>query len=262
MTRAGTRRHRIAWRAPMLALALLVLPAQRDPILVPEVSQDEVRLRQGFTGTELLLFGAILDPTGQRAGRAYDIVVVLKGPVEAIRVREKEQVGGIWINARSNDYRSAPAFYALAATRPIEQIVDEKTAAIFEFGTRFIQMSPSGTIDPVEQTRFQEGLVDQRRRQGLYKEEIGGVTLREDVLYQARIALPSNVRTGTYTAETFAVARGRVIASAIAEVEVRKVGFERFVEDSSQHYSLLYGIAAVVLSVGTGLVAGRVLARG
>lgn len=256
------RLRHLAVRAPLLGLALLALSGQRDPILVPEVSQHEVRLRQGFTGTELLLFGAILDPSGQRAGRAYDIVVVLKGPVEAIRVREKEQVGGIWINARSNDYRSAPAFYALAATRPIDRIVDNKTAAIFEFGTRFIQMSPSGVIDPVEQARFQQGLVDQRRRQGLYQENIGGVTLSEDVLYQARIALPSNVRAGTYTAETFAVTRGRVIASATAAVEVRKVGFERFVEDTSQRYSLLYGFAAVALSVGTGLVAGRVLARG
>ena len=54
-------------RATRIALTLVfffVLSAQRDPILVPEVSQHEVQVRQGFTGTELLLFGAILDPDG------------------------------------------------------------------------------------------------------------------------------------------------------------------------------------------------------
>ena len=33
----------------------------------------------------------------------------------------------------------------------------------------------------------------------------GGVSVSEQVLYQARIALPSNVQTGVYTAETFAI---------------------------------------------------------
>ena len=246
-------------RHVLLILAALFLMGQRDPILVPEVSQHEVKVRQGFTGTELLLFGAILDPAGARA-RDYDIVVVLKGPTEPIRVREKERIGGMWLNANSTAFRSAPSFFAVSASRPIGEIVDDRTAAIYEFGTGFIQLSPSGQIDPEEQARFTAGLVDLRRRQGLYKEDERGVSINEQVLYQARIALPSNVQTGTYTAETFAVTRGRVIASAVAEVEVRKVGFERFVEVFAQHQSLLYGLVAVALSVLMGWIAGRVFA--
>jgi uncharacterized protein (TIGR02186 family) len=244
----------------LLTLVLVFLPAQRDPILVPEVSQHEVRVRQGFTGTELLLFGAILNPAGTRAGRGYDVVVVLKGPAEPIRLREKAKVGGVWINASSTDFRSAPSYFAVAASRPIADIVDERTAAIYEFGTDFIQLSPTGEIDPAEQARFSGGLVDLKRRQGLYQENMNGVKISERVLYQARMVLPSNVQTGTYTAETFAVAGGRVVSSAIAEVEVRKVGFERFVEVFAQHQSFLYGLLAVALSVGMGWIAGRLFA--
>lgn len=247
-------------RAALLMMFALLLMGQRDAILVPEVSQHEVQVQQGFTGTQLLLFGAILDPRGQRAGREYDIVVVLKGPSEPIRMREKEKVGGIWINAGSTDFRSAPAFFAVASSRPVDEIVDEKTAAIYEFGTGFIQLSPTGVIDPVEQQRFSAGLVDQREREGLYKQDMDGVSIREQVLYQARIDLPSNVTTGTYTAETFAVAQGRVIASAVAEVEVRKVGLDWLVEVFAQRYSLWYGISAVLLSVGMGWAAGRLFA--
>ena len=243
-----------------LLLSLLALSAQSDPILVPEVSQSDVQVRQGFTGTELLLFGAILDPQGQRAGQAYDIVVVLKGPTTPIRVREKERVAGIWVNAESTAFRSAPSFFAVASSKPIADIVDERTAAIYELGTEFIQLSPSGVIDVEEQQRFAHGLVDLRTRQGLYKQAIGGVEISEQVLYQARISLPSNVQTGTYTAETFAIARGRVIASAIAEVEVRKVGFERFIELFAQQQALFYGLLAVAMSVGMGWIAGRLFA--
>ena len=247
-------------RAFALLVCLFTLTAQRAPILVPEVSQDEVQVRQGFTGTELLLFGAILDPAGNRAGQDYDIVVVLKGPTEPIRLREKERFGPIWMNASSTAFRSAPSFFAVVSSQEISQIVDDRTAAIYELGLDFIQLSPSGTIDPKEQQRFAEGLVDFKQRQGLYKEAMKGVSISEQVLYQARIALPSNVTTGTYTAETFAITRGRVIASAIAEVEVRKVGFEKIVVDYSQDLSFIYGAFAVLLSISMGWLAGRLFA--
>lgn len=247
-------------RALLVLLLAFLLMGQRDPVLVPEVSQHEVQVRQGFTGTELLLFGAVLDPSG-RAGQDYDIVVVLKGPAEPVRLREKERFAGVWINAANTDFRSVPSYFAVASSRPIEQIVDEKTAAIYEFGTRNIQLSPGGTIDPEEQFRFAAGLVDLKTRQGLYKEDFSGVSISEGVLYQARISLPSNVTTGTYTAETFAVTDQRVIASAVAEVEVVKVGFERFVADSARDWGLAYGLIAVLLSVGMGWGAGRLFAR-
>lgn len=247
-------------RAWLLLFFAVLTMGQRDPVLVPEVSQHEVQVRQGFTGTELLLFGAIIDPIAQRTGGRYDIVVVLKGPSEPIRVREKERIAGVWLNAEDTDFRSAPSFFAVASSRPIEQIVDEKTAAIYEFGTSYIQLSPSGVIDTEEQARFAAGLVDLKTRQGLYKEQVGGVTISEEVLYQARIELPSNVTTGIYTAETFAISRGRVLASATAEVAVRKVGFERFVENSANRHGLVYGLVAVILSIGMGWAAGRFFA--
>ncbi|NBS23315.1 MAG: hypothetical protein EBS78_04900 [Altererythrobacter sp.] len=247
-------------RALFVLFAAFFLMGQRDAILVPAVSQDEVQVRQGFTGTELLLYGAILDPRGQRGGAEYDIVVVLKGPTEPITIREKDRIAGVWMNAQSSDFRSAPSFFAVAASRPVEEIVDERTAAIYELGTEFIQLSPTGQIDPEEQARFAAGLVDLRHRLGLYNEDMSGVTINEQVLYQARIQLPSNVITGEYTAETFAISDGRVIASAIAEVEVRKVGFERLVEVFSQRFALLYGLLAVGLSVSMGWIAGRLFA--
>ena len=247
-------------RVWLALLAFVALTGQRDPILVPEVSQHEIQVRQGFTGTELLLFGAILDPDGRRARRPYDIVVVLKGPTEPILVREKAKKLGVWVNAQSTAFRSAPSFFSVASSRPIAEIVDDRTAAIYELGLGFLQLSPTGAIDPVEQARFTKGLVDLRQREGLYREAGEGVTINNSVLYQARIPVPSNVVTGRYTAETFAISDGRVIASAIAEVEVQKQGFERFVAEQADRSSVLYGLFAVFLSLFMGWLAGRVFA--
>ncbi len=248
-------------RAFLALIALLLLGGARDPILVPEVSQHEIRLRQGFTGTELLLFGAILNPEGTRAGRDYDIVVLLKGPTQSIVVREKQKVAGVWINANSTEFRSAPAYFAVASSRPIKDIVDEKTAAIYELGLNWLQLSPIGEINPAEQVRFAAGLVDLMTRGGLYQQNTGGVSISEQVLYQARISLPSNVPEGTYIAETFAISKGRVVASASSTVEVRKLGMERAIAHFANARPFLYGLLAVIISLLMGWAAGRLFSR-
>ena len=247
-------------RLVLALLALVLLGGARDPILVPDVSQHEIRLRQGFTGTELLLFGAILNPDGTRAGRDYDIVVVLKGPTQSIIVREKQKVAGVWINAESAEFRSAPAYYAVASSRPIERIIDDKTAAIYELGLPWLQLSPIGSIDPEQQTRFAAGLVDLNTRGGLYQQAEGAVTISEQVLYKVALSLPSNVPAGTYVAETFAISRGRVVASASSAVEVRKLGFEGAVARFADEQSFFYGLLAVAISLGMGWLAGRLFA--
>ena len=247
-------------RALVALIALLFLAGARDPILVPEISQHEVQVRQGFRGTELVLFGAILNPEGTRAGQDYDIVVVLKGPTQSIVLREKRRIAGIWVNAESAEFRSAPTYFAVASSRPIEKIVDDKTAAIYELGLPWLQLSPIGSYDPKEQARMSAGLVDLLSREGLYRQDPHGVKVSQQVLYQARIALPSSVQTGTYTAETFAISQGRVVASAISRVVVRKQGFERAVAQYAQDNGFLYGLMAVFLSVGMGFLAGRLFA--
>jgi len=244
----------------LLPPALLMLTAADEPMLVPDVSQREVEIQYSFTGADLLLFGAIVYPDGRQPKKPADIMVVLKGPDQSITMREKQKVAGIWVNADSTTFRSVPGYYAVAASKPLKDIVDERTAAIYEFGLGSLQLSPSGTIDPTAQDRFAAGLVDRQRRQSLYSEDDRGVTITDDVLYRARIWLPSSVPIGTYTAETFAIRKGRVVASALAHVEVRKLGIERAIATFARHYAFFYGLLVVALSAAMGWIAGRLFA--
>ena len=245
----------------MLALAPVFLMGARDPILVPDVSQHEVEIRHDFNGTSLLLFGAILSPEGTRAGQDYDIVVVVEGPTRPIVLRQKSRVAGVWINAASATFRSVPSFYAVASARPLRQIVDDRTAAIYELGLGALQLSPSDSIDPAAQARFSAGLVDLMTRGGLYSQSEHAVTVTGQVLYQARIFLPSSVQTGDYTAETFAISHGRVVASAISRVAVRKQGLDLAIANYAQRDALRYGVVAVAISVAMGWIAGRFFTR-
>jgi uncharacterized protein (TIGR02186 family) len=235
--------------------------AAAKPVLVPDISSRKVEIRYSFTGAQLLLFGAILYPGGRPPSRPADIVVVLRGPVEPIVLREKQKLAGIWMNADSNRFRSAPSFYAVASSRPINQLVDERTASIYEMGLQNLQLSPGGGAPPEKERRFEAGLLDLRGREGLYAEHPRGVEISQSVLYRATIAIPSQVPVGTYTAETYLIDRGRVLAAATREIEIGKSGFERFVALAARRHAILYGLVAVLLSLGLGWAAGALFRR-
>lgn len=245
--------------AILLALPLLIGASQ--PVLVPDVSSRSIEIRYSFTGAQLLLFGAILYPGGRAPTKPLDIAVVVKGPVEPILVREKQRIAYIWMNADSHRFRSAPSFYAIASSRPVRDLVDERTAAIYELGLNDLQLSPGGGALPDKERRFEAGLRDLRKRQGLYAENGQGVEISQHVLYRARINIPSQVPVGTYTAETFLIDNGRVVAVATRDIEIGKSGFERFIAVAARRYAFFYGLAAVMLSLGLGWFAAWLFAR-
>ncbi|AHE57356.1 TIGR02186 family protein [Sphingomonas sanxanigenens] len=245
----------------LVAMAAPLLMAQDKPRLVPDVSQRDVEIRYSFTGAELLLFGAIIYPGGRAPEKRADIVVVLKGPTESVIVREKQKIAGIWMNADSARFRSAPSYYAVAASRPIKALVDERTAAIYELGLDNLQLSPASARPTDEQRRFTAGLVDLNKRVGLYGEVVGEVEITDDVLYRARLRIPARVPVGTFTAETFLIQDGKVLAAAVRPIEIRKSGFERFIADAAERWSFVYGLVAVALSLALGWAAGALFRR-
>ncbi len=250
-------------RGPILLLALAPLLIAADkPVLVPDISARRVDIRYTFTGAQLLLFGAIVYPGGRAPAPPADIVVVLRGPVQPILLREKQKIGGlVWMNADSNRFRSAPSYYAVASSRPISALVDERTAAIYEMGLGNLQLSPGGGALPEKERRFEAGLLDLRTREALYSENPRGVEISNGVLYRATITIPSQVPVGTYTAETFLIDRGRVLAVATRDIQINKSGFERYVALAARRHSFLYGLVAILLSLGLGWAAATVFRR-
>ena len=247
--------------AALVALASLALVGASKPVLVPDVSARNIEIRYSFTGAQLLLFGAILYPGGRAPSDSADVVVVVKGPVEPIIVREKQRIAAIWMNADSSRFRSAPSFYAVASSKPISELVDERTAAVYELGLQNLQLSPGTGALPEKARRFEAGLLDLRRREGLYSENPRGVEISGGVLYRASITIPSQVPVGTYTAETFLIDNGRVLAAATRDIEIGKSGFERFVALAARRHALIYGLVSVLLSLGLGWAAATAFRR-
>ena len=248
-------------RASMFLLLAPLLIGAAKPQLVPDVSARQVQIRYTFSGAQLLLFGAVVFPDGRTPDHPVDIAVVLRGPVQPILIREKQKIAGIWMNADSSRFRSAPSFYSVASSRPVRDLVDERTASIYELGLHNLQLSPGGGALPEKERHFEAGLLDLRSRSGLYAENPHGVEITDGVLYRALITIPSQVPVGTYTAETFLIERGRVLAAATRDIQIDKSGFERYVALAAHRHRLAYGLACVIMSLGLGWAAAAGLRR-
>lgn len=249
-------------RILLALLLMLAAPAAAQPRLVTDLSQSRIDISYRFAGAELLIFGAIQYPGGRAPADPPGIAVVLRGPADPLTVRRKERVAGIWVNTEALRFETAPGFYAVATTSPVRDLLDERNAAIHEIGLAHLQLSPATAADPETTRTFQDGLVGLRKRERLFVEQPYGVQVTDNVLYRARIPIPSAVPVGNYSVQIHLIEDGKVRARSTAPVIIDKSGFERAIYVMAQERSLLYGLVAVGLALLMGWAAGSLLQRG
>ena len=242
--------------APRLAAALLAVPlwaaspapALASETLVVDLSSDEVAITTGFTGTELLLFGA-----KQESG---DVVVVLQGPNRDAVVRKRERVAGVWVNGESMVFRGVPAYYHVAATRPLEEIAPPDLLARLGIAAGTLDLAGTTEAPAARRAPFRDGLIRNRTRQGLFGYDPRGVRVQSERLFRATAVFPANVPTGPYRVNVYLFDRGKLLARQESVLVVRKVGLEASVFNFAHRQATLYGVVAIAVAVAAGWLAG------
>ncbi|MBM3537667.1 MAG: hypothetical protein FJX55_07505 [Alphaproteobacteria bacterium] len=227
----------------LVATMLGSAPARAQP-LVFDLSSHLIAITTGFSGTELLLFGAT-------EGEG-DVIVTLRGPETTTVVRRKSRVAGIWINTERMAFAGVPAFYRVAASRPLDQIAPPALRARHQVGLENLRMSPPADAPTGEIPAFRAGLLRNQEARGLYASEPGRVSFLGPRLFRTRVVLPANVPPGAYTAEVLLVRNGQVIAAQATPMLVSKIGLGADVYDFAHRHAALYGILAILLAVLSG----------
>lgn len=236
---------------------MMILPSMAVQALVTDLSNTRIEIRYSFDGAQLILFGAVGSSTVNPVTSEYDIVIVVRGPNAPTVVRRKDNVGGIWINNENLVFPSAPGYYAVAASRPLDEIA---SAIVYEAnGIGFSNLplltrTERGLVvpDPV----FKEALFRLRATDGLYRQEQDTVTKLAEGLFKTDIHLPANVPVGKFNVETFLFQNGSLKSRDRIALNVDKEGFERAAYDFAHGYPFFYGLTAVFVAIGAGWLAG------
>lgn len=237
----------------LLVFAISIAPAAKAEPLIADLSESVVKITTGFTGTKVLLFGAI-----QEQGK---IVVVVEGPRHALTVRRKQRVAGIWVNRSEVQFDDVPSFYQVLSSDPLEEWLPLRTRDLYQIGVEYLRFEPRSDVGPAEAARFRDALIRNMQRVGRYGVLEGNVTVMGGQLFRADLYLPANLPTGYYTIEVMLVKDGDVKSIQATPLLVTKSGLGADVFDLAYSYPALYGILAIVLATLAGLGANAVFRK-
>lgn len=239
------------------------LPPER---VEADVSARSIDVTAAFKGTEVTVFGTV-DNSRQPSPEAgyYDVIVTVEGAPAAAVVRRKSNVAGLWINTKSAKFDRTASYYAVASTRPLEEIADTDVLSQYGIGLDKIPLS----VDPAtaasatasELRDYQEALARLKVREGLYTRDDYGVTFSGRSLFRSTLALPANVPVGQLVARVYLFREGALLNKFTTRVALERTGIERFIFESAHNAPWLYGIFAVIMALSCGLAASAIFSR-
>lgn len=246
-------------RGPVLLLAGLIVLAAAKPAgaaepLVADLSDHRIQITTGFTGTEVLLFGAI-----EQEG---DVVVVVRGPPETLSVWRKDRYAGIWLNDKRVDFEGVPSFYAVGSNRILQEIADESVLSRHQIGVDHLRFEAKGlSRDDALYILFRRALIRNMQLAGLFAIDIDKVTFLGARLFRAELYFPANVPTGIYDVEVFLLRDGQVVSAQNTPLFVSKAGVDAWVFAFAHQWPKLHGIIAVLAALLAGSLAAYVFRR-
>ena len=245
--------HKIKIFTYIMLVALSLMPGKLlARSVIADLSLRSVEIDSGFTGTEILLFGARID--------AGDVVVVVRGPELSYIVRKKDKVAGVWVNKRQVKFEDVNGFYSVAANRPLEEIRNDYLLSSLNIGTDNLPLVIKGP--PVlEEAEFKSAFLERKVSDKLFTPEVGKVSFIGDTLFRTIVRFPENIPRGTYTAEVYLFSDGQLSGVQSTPILVYKKGFDAFIYDFSYRYPAAYGVLAVIIALVAGWIAGSLFRK-
>lgn len=238
----------------VVALASLAAPAAtRAEPLIADLTSHLIGITTGFTGTEVVLFGAVEDEG--------DVIVVVRGPDMPVAVRRKERVFGIWLNRRSVTFPAVPSFYTVASSRPLAEIAAPETLANTRIGLETLSLQPDQTLIPSDREAFTAALIDEKRKLGLFPEKPGKIAFLGNRLFRTTLYFPANLPTGGFQVSVYLFRNGKVIGAQTTPLLVSPIGLAAEMVRIAYRQPLLYGGVAVLVAVMAGYAAGFAFRR-
>lgn len=255
---------------PFLCLVALTLSAQAQEApnptgetIVAGLSQNLVSITTNFTGSEILIYGAVKREQPIPTDAPLEVIATVQGPSGPVTVRRKERRFGIWMNVEAVSINRAPSFYSIASSVPLNQALSEtenlRHQVTIPSAIQAVGIASEAEDAPV----FLNSLIRLRTEHKDYVLDESSVKLLESTLFRADVALPANLTEGDYKVRLFITRGGAVIDVHEEIITVNKDGLERWIYNLAHEQPLLYGLLSLLLAVmaGWGASAGFGLLR-
>jgi uncharacterized protein (TIGR02186 family) len=236
------------------------------------LTTTQVEVTSSYHGEDIVLYGAVFSPNDKPS----DVVVVVRGPDQPIRIARKVRVAGLWLNHRPVVFEGAPSFYTVASARPLKAIASAPMLQRLGIGIDHLNfqtpspLQPTGHGAPSDRVVMAKGNDYQdyrkavvRLKQGvaLYDQNEAGIVFVDKGLFRAQISLPSSAPIGLYEVKIYLFQSGHPLQVRRRILNVRKVGLERAVYVFAHTRPWTYGLVSVLFAIATGYGASVMFRR-
>jgi uncharacterized protein (TIGR02186 family) len=231
-----------------------------------DVSARNVPVTSSFHGTEIVIFGAV-DNSQQPSAESgyYDVLIVVEGVPGRITVRRKNNVAGLWLNTSSATFDVVPSYYAIASTRPIDEITTEDFRASHGVGFQHLRFMPTfgqpQALSTEDLKEFQRAIIRLKQKQGLYIQDNFRVAFIGKSLFRATIELPANVTVGPFDTRVYLFHDEKLLSQYSVRLNLEREGLERYLHRFAFGSPTLYGLTTVALAIAAGLIASTMFGR-
>jgi uncharacterized protein (TIGR02186 family) len=229
------------------------LPAAAQD-LVADLSNHLIAITTGFTGTDVVMFGAT-EGTG-------DVVIIVRGPLSDATVRRKARVAGIWVNRDSMVFTNVPSYYALASSKPVDEIASPATLELHEIGFDHLKLAVASDVNPTDVPYFRSALIREKQQLGLYVRQPGKVAFLGTRLFRTNFYFPADVPTGSYLAEVLLLRDGQVASAQTTPLIISKIGVGATIFYFAHQNGAGYGAIAILVALMAGWIAHLAFRRG
>lgn len=252
-----------------LCYPALALTPQAKEKIVTAASKNLIEIGLAYRGDQIYFFGVNPVP-------GADLIIRLTAEKdEEIKLSVKGRVGPFWMTVKQYDVTGAPFMYKIHANKPIREIISPELAKELEIGYEAIyprlkfslaRGSEPATPEEREKEKWEvfRGLVKIKEKANLYNivETPQRLEIPEGKLYKHYFRFPPAATEGKYQVETFAFVKGELVGYGKDVIEIKKVGIEHWLTETSQNSPVFFGIMAVLVAVVAGLGVGMIFRKG
>jgi len=236
---------------------------EAQPKVVTAASKNLIEIGLSYHGDEIHFFGVNPAP-------GSDVVVKLTAAKEeAVKLSMKGKVGPFWMTVKQYEVTGAPFIYKIHSSKPLDQIISPELAQELGLGYPSLRQSlklhlirGEAAADDVD--KVFKGLLKIKEQANLFNivADPTRLEIAEGKLFKHYFRFPSAATEGRYQVESFCFQNGQLVAYGKDLIEIKKVGLEAWFTHTSQNSPVFFGILAVVIAAGAGLLVGVIFGKG
>jgi uncharacterized protein (TIGR02186 family) len=248
----SAKRALLSWLMVLVPAVALGDPGGQEAVALEVVPQN-IRVGLLYNGTEVRVAAGI--------PRSDGVIITIEGDKGDVVLNKKGKLGLIWLNVAQVTAKNAPRVYLLAASGRLADICSPEDLERLGLGLEALRGRISfESRKPLAGSEFDEFL-KLKKHSGTYNagrsvdlhQAAGG---RQEA--SAALTMPAAAPPGEYKVRLYCFSQRMITAEATASLSIEEVGAPLLMTRLAHRYGAAYGVLAIVIGMGAGIVMGLV----